>query len=355
MDQNAYRRWMAGQEQKAWQTPLFAMLRLISVGYGLAIRFRNWLYDRGWLPTYRVDVPVICIGNLTTGGTGKTPLVIRLCRYLDSRSIRYGILTRGYRSQEGKLSDEPAVLLKSCPEAKIVVNPDRVAGARLAVEQHKVEILIMDDGFQHRRLARDLDIVAIDATCPFGYGRMLPAGLLREPVSSLRRADAAVITRYDRVPSDATDKIVEQIRSENPDIAIARAIHKHTHACTLHGETLSLEELASLSIFVFCGIGNPEAFLSRLVEYGLKIVGSQIYNDHHEYTRRDFEQLLTEARETKADLLLCTQKDWHKVGVFSPKEMDINLAYLALELDFLEGWDTIEALVDAVVGKRRDE
>lgn len=327
------------------------MLWLISLGYGLAIQLRNWFYDRDWLPTYRADVPVICIGNLTTGGTGKTPLVIRLCRYLESRSIHCGILTRGYRSQEGKLTDEPAILLKSCPEAKIVVNPDRVAGARLAFEQHKIDVLIMDDGFQHRRLARDLNILAIDATCPFGCGRMLPAGLLREPIKSLQRAQAAVITRFDRVPADAVERIVEQIHSINPDMAIAKAVHKHTHASTMHGETISLEELTSLSVFVFCGIGNPEAFQSRLIEYGLNIVGSRIYNDHHEYTRRDLEQLMTEARENKANLLLCTQKDWNKVAMYTPKEMDINLAYLALELEFVEGWDTIEALVDAVLVK----
>jgi tetraacyldisaccharide 4'-kinase len=185
-------------------------------GYSLVVRLRNFLYSKRRLKIHTADVPVISVGNITTGGTGKTPLVIWLCNTIYQKSkiknqkCGVAILTRGYKTRgtrdEGPFdfaqgrrgtTDELAILAESCPQAKVIVNPDRAAAARRAVG-FCAKVLVMDDGFQHRRLRRDLDIVTIDATCPFGYGRLLPAGLLREPVASLRRADAAVVTRCDQ-------------------------------------------------------------------------------------------------------------------------------------------------------------
>ena len=191
MDQQKYKKLISGQKKGFEASIVLFFLKILSFIYVIIIVIRTFLYSAGWLKIHRVNVPVISVGNITTGGTGKTPFVIWVYRHIvenskiKKRNILCGILTRGY-----KTADEPKLLEQSCPEAKIIVNPDRIAGAKEAITKYSPNIFILDDGFQHRRIGRDLDIVTIDATCPFGYGRMLPAGLLREPVSSLKRADA---------------------------------------------------------------------------------------------------------------------------------------------------------------------
>jgi len=213
LKQQTHRKLISGQSSGFGASILRLLLALAATGYSLVVRLRNFLYSNGMLRVHHVDAAVICVGNITTGGTGKTPLVVWLCNLitqnskLNTQNCKFAILTRGYkaRTQENAdLKDEIAILAESCPEAQVIVNPDRVAGAAEAIEKHAAKVLIMDDGFQHRRLARNLDIAAIDATQPFGYGRMLPAGLLREPVSSLNRAGAVVITRCDQVTIERT-------------------------------------------------------------------------------------------------------------------------------------------------------
>ena len=198
-----HRRLISGQDIGFVAKVLRLFLSWAAIVYWLVIGVRNFLYSKGWLKTISVNAIVFSVGNITVGGTGKTPLVIWLCRFLAQKDFSCAILTRGYKAafsiQRSNIrvqdyKDELAMLAENCPQAKIVVNSDRVAGAIRAINEFEARILIMDDGFQHRRLARDLDIVMIDATQPFGYGRLLPAGLLREPISSLKRADVVVIT-----------------------------------------------------------------------------------------------------------------------------------------------------------------
>ena len=219
MKQETYRNLVSGHTSGPLAAFLRSILVLLSWPYSLVVRLRNGLYSSGVLRRHRVNAVVICVGNLTTGGTGKTPLVVWLCKRLQSKGLRVAVLTRGYRATNQKseignqeYSDEPAVLTARCPDVSVVVNPVRVAGARQAIGEHDAEVLILDDGFQHRRLARDIDIVTIDATSPFGYGRLLPAGLLREPVAGLRRAHAAVITRCDQISEERLAQIVRQLR-----------------------------------------------------------------------------------------------------------------------------------------------
>jgi len=250
-----------------------------------------------------------------------------------------------------RFADEPVILARSCPGVKIVVNPDRVEAARKIASESGVDVLVMDDGFQHRRLKRDLDIVTVDATCPFGYGRMLPAGLLREPVKSLRRAGVVVITRYDQATTGQVQQIEEQIGRIAPQMAIAKAIHKHPCAKAAKGRTLSISELREKVIFAFCGVGNPDAFMSRLKEYELNVVGSKFYNDHHDYSGEDISGIYDEARSRGADLILSTEKGWVKSSLLAPRDEDIIFAYLAVELEFVDGVDKIEALIDKVVGR----
>ena len=345
LNQKAFRDILSGSDTGIGAQALGLLARLVSVPYGLALRSRNFLYDQGLLASIAARIPVISVGNITTGGTGKTPLVIWLCRYLEAKGIRSAILTRGYKTEQGYLSDEPALLAKACPETAVVVDSNRLAGAEKA-RRHGAKVLVLDDGFQHRRLKRDLNILTLDATCPFGYGRVLPAGLLREPASGVRRATLIVITRYDQVEPTAIEQLEERLARLAPGVPVIKATHHHTHAVTFGCKQLPLESLRGKRVFAFCGIGNPEAFFGHLSLNAMTVVGTQIFNDHHPYTLDDLKAVLKNARACGAEIILCTQKDWVKTALLEPERPEITLAYLAMELDFVEGQDTLKAAID---------
>jgi tetraacyldisaccharide 4'-kinase len=381
--EQSYRKLISGQSSGLGAHLLRAFLAIASTGYSVVVRLRNSLYSEGWLKAHRVDAAVICIGNLTVGGTGKTPLVVWLSKQIPLDS-KYAILTRGYKSTHNSRAktqnhiDEPALLAQKCPGAELIVNPDRVAGAARAIDKFGAKVLIMDDGFQHRRLVRDLDIVAIDATQPFGYGKMLPAGLLREPAASLKRAGAVVITRCDQIGKDQLGGLEEKLRTINPNMVIARSIHaavsvKYSDRPVIPakagiqngGETMdyclcrndSVEQLKNKKIFAFCGIGNPDAFLNTIRAMGSELVGSIVYDDHHHYTDACLADIREQAEKTGADLVLTTQKDWTKVisdfqfPIFDSKS-SVPFAYLAIEIRFLAEEDKLTALIqDTLAGR----
>jgi tetraacyldisaccharide 4'-kinase len=387
LKQQTYRKLISGQSSGFSATALRFLLAIAAAGYSLVVRLRNFLYSKGLLKVHPVNAAVLCIGNITVGGTGKTPLVVWLCNLL-SQNYKCAILTRGYKAgaQESKgFKDEIAILAESCPEAGVIVNPDRVVGAAEAIDKHAADVLIMDDGFQHRRLARDLDIIAIDAMQPFGFEKLLPAGLLREPVSSLKRAGAAVITRCDQV-TDAQLRGFEQILREiNPSIIIARSIHipvsveypeptvipakagiqknnKKMDSCLRStvrrpAENDYTEQLKGKKVFAFCGIGNPDAFLNTIKDLGTELAGSAVFDDHHHYTNACLTEITERAKKLGADLILTTQKDWTKV--ISKLELQNSeskshppFAYLAIEIKFLSGEDKLTALIkETLAGK----
>lgn len=328
-------------------------LAMLSWPYAAAVRLRNHLYTTGRLEIHRVSVPVLCVGNLTTGGTGKTPLVLWLCRYLREKQARCAVLTRGYKVAQGQSSDEPALLAAQCPEIAVVVNPDRVAGAAEAICRHDAQVLVMDDGFQHRRLARDLDLVAIDATRPFGYGKLLPAGLLREPVAGLRRAHAVVLTRCDQVSADTLQRLEGDLRRVNRDLVIARSIHAPVRIETHEGAQIGLTQLRGQRLFAFCGIGNPRSFLHTVEQLAGELAGASIYNDHHPYTAHDLHRIRRKAVAQGASLILTTQKDWTKVASLADASTGAPdtplLAYLAVELQITAGAERLTALIDRAI------
>jgi tetraacyldisaccharide 4'-kinase len=367
LNQQDYRNLISGQSSGVGVAFLRFVLRAASLGYSAGVRLRNFFYDKGWLKTHRVNAVVLSIGNITAGGTGKTPLVIWLCNLLKEKEIHHAILTRGYKtsrapprmrpvSNEGDtqtairntLTDEPAILAQSCPEAKIAMNPDRVAGAMEMVNMFSGEALIMDDGFQHRRLARDLDIVTIDATVPFGYGRLLPAGLLREPVTALKRADAAVITRCDQVTQEELAGIKERLQQFNPNMAMAEARHAPILAKTQDTQ-IELEQLKGKRIFAFCGIGNPTAFLTTIESLGGVFAGSAIYNDHRHYSRQGVAEICDQAKQSGAELILTTEKDYSKIAALQMRAEDVPLAYLVVRIRFTDGQDQLTALIESTI------
>lgn len=348
MNQRNFHKLISGQSVGLTATILRFSMRVAAIGYSLVVRLRNFLYSKQWLKIHIADAPVISIGNITTGGTGKTPLVIWICKFLQQKKIPCAVLTRGYKE-----IDEPAVLAESCPQTKVIINPDRVSAAGQAVG-FGAKALIMDDGFQHRRLHRDLDIVTIDATCPFGYGKLLPAGLLREPVGSLKRTDAVVLTRCDQISESELSRVKEELQIINPDMIIAKSIHKPVCVKSITGEEIALEQLKGKKVFAFCGIGNPDAFLSTIKATGAELVGSKIYDDHYHYSSECLAGIYEKARCLTADLILTTQKDWAKAKMIMPASTDIPFAYLEVEIKFTAEEGKLKQLIeDALAGKIR--
>lgn len=358
MNQDDFRKLISGQSGGPAAAFLRLFLRAAAWFYSTVIRVRNLLYSKGWLKTHRVKAVVISVGNITAGGTGKTPFVIWLYKFLQQDKIQCAILIRGYKTHtqeeassiehRASRTDEPEVLAESCPQAEVIVNPDRVAGAREAVDKFGAKVLIMDDGFQHRRLGRDLDIVTIDATCPFGYGKVLPAGLLREPISALERADAVVITRCDRTDESELSRLEEKLEAVNPGIIIARSIHKPVCVKSLDNKEINIGELKNKKIFAFCGIGNPDAFISTIKKLGANLVGSKIYNDHHRYSENDIADICEQTERSNADLILTTQKDLSKLKIQN-SEFRPQFAYLAIKLKFVVGEDKLKGLIEKIL------
>ena len=357
MKQRDWHKLVSGDKAGVTAALLRLFTGIVACIYSVIVHIRNLLFDNGLFKSYAVThaglvtsdraqaaVPVISVGNITVGGTGKTPMVIWLCEFLRARQIKSAILTRGYKAEKGNQSDEPAILVRNCPEAALIVNPDRLAGAIEAVKKHRAQVLIMDDGFQHRRLHRDIDIVTIDAMLPFGYGRLLPAGLLREPVSALKRAQAVIITKCDLVSRNNLAELAVTISRINPNMIVAQTIHNPV--CATSGKRqIPLEELKNKKIYAFCGIANPDAFLATVGFVGANIAGSKVYDDHHNYTAGDVEEIYRDAAQSGAEMILTTEKDYNKVGLpDSPSVLE--LAYLAVRLQFVDGADRIRELIE---------
>jgi tetraacyldisaccharide 4'-kinase len=352
LDQETYRRLISGDVSAFVGIPVRLFLTVLSWPYSLIVRVRNALYDRGLLRIHRVAIPVVCVGNLTTGGTGKTPLVAWLAGLLGRRGLRVAILTRGYKTSEGELSDEPAELAEACAEASVVVNGDRVAGVAEAIERHGAEVGVMDDGFQHRRLGRDVDIIAIDATLPFGYGRLLPAGLLREPARGLGRAQAAIITRSDQVSAERLEEIEGQIRAINADLVVARAVHAPVAARGTDGGEIGLESLRDRRVFAFCGLGNPGGFFRTVEACGCVLVGQRAFDDHQAYTGACLAEVYEDAKGQGSELVLTTSKDWNKIRPLIDPAPSVPTAYLAVELQFTGGQEALTTLIGQALGVR---
>jgi len=307
-----YRALVSGQRRGLWPGVQRGGLRLASVPYGWATRWRNWLYDLGWKTTHRAAVPVVSVGNLTLGGTGKTPCVEYVADFFRQLDLRVALLSRGYGSAAGR-NDEALVLEENLPDVPHLQGPDRVALASVAVEELESEVLVLDDGFQHRRLARNLDLVLVDATDPWGQGQLFPRGLLREAPAGLRRAGIVVLTRCDQVD----DARREQLRLDAGRLAPAVPVVETTHrpvALVNGGAAAPLERLREQPVAAFCGIGNPAAFRRTLADLGATVAAFRTFADHHPYTRADVEDLRAWAqRQEAAGVVITTQKDLVKL------------------------------------------
>jgi tetraacyldisaccharide 4'-kinase len=335
MDQQAAIEILSGRAKGVGPAALRAALLAASVPYGTSMRLRRWLYRRGLLPSHTAPVPVICVGNLTTGGTGKTPMVAWVVRRLEEAGRQPAILTRGYKSVDG-VSDE-AQLLRELTNRPVVVNGDRVAGAKGASAQG-ADVVVMDDGFQHLRLRRDLDVVLIDATNPFGFGRCLPRGLLREGTWALRDADAVVLTHADAVCPEAVHGFRARLKHLAPHASVHLAAHRPVRAIDGEGREQEVSALAGLSAMAFCGIGSPASFFDSLRNLGVRLAGTLALDDHVAYGREELSRVVARAREVGAEALITTCKDYVKL---SDASLGLPVWRLVVEMEILDGRDEL--------------
>lgn len=309
-----YLDWIHGRRRGPVAAVARAGLAAASVPYGLAVRARNGLYSVGYRKSFRAAVPVVCVGNLTVGGTGKTPCVEYVARFVrEELNLGVCILSRGYGTASGP-NDEALVLEENLPDVPHLQGTDRVALAMTAVEELEAEVLVLDDGFQHRRLHRDLDVVLVDASQPLRWEWLLPRGLLREPVSGLRRAGVVLLTRCDQA-AEPVEQQREWLRQRVSDgVPIVLSEHRPTELCRTVGETSGFETLTGKAVAAFCGIGNPDAFRRTLGRIGVTPVAFRSFPDHHPYSWADVEELNRWASQLPVEtVVLTTQKDWVKL------------------------------------------
>jgi tetraacyldisaccharide 4'-kinase len=324
-------------------------LWLGSVPYGLAVRLRNAAYALGWARQTQAPVPVVSVGNLTVGGTGKTPCVEYLASYFRRRDLRVAILSRGYGGAGGP-NDEYLVLEENLPDVPHLQGPDRAELAHIAALELESEVLLLDDGFQHRRLARDLDVVLLDATCPWGHGYLLPRGLMREPPSALRRADAIVLTRCDQAGPTQLEALRRRVARLAPLVPVAETVHQPVALVRWEDERMLPDALTGRPVAGLCGIGNPEAFRRTLADLGARLVDFCAYPDHHAYTRADVDRLHQWGRRLPGDaVVVTTQKDQVKLRLGDLGGRP--LWALRIGLTFRAGQARLEELLEGVLGR----
>ncbi len=316
-------------------------LRLAEIPYSLAVRWRNHRYDAGGLEVHRVPVPVVSVGNLTLGGTGKTPMVEWIARWFRQRGVRVTLISRGYGAEAGSANDEALELRQRLPDVPHVQNPDRVAAARMAVAELGCQAIVLDDAFQHRRIARDLDIVLLDALEPFGFGHVFPRGTLREPLSGLRRADLVVLSRAGMLEASAREAIRQQVAQLAPKAGWAEADHCPQGLRNACGQQQPTQSLAGKAVAAFCGVGNPAGFRQTLQLCGYRVIALREFADHYRYTRADVESLIAWADGLDVEAVLCTHKDLVKLGIDNIGRRPLWAVTIAVEL--LAGQADLEA------------
>ena len=291
--------------------------------YRAAVGLRNLLYDSGVRRARRLPCRVVSLGNLTVGGSGKTPLTSFVAGLLREAGYRCGVVSRGYGrsatlrpllisdgrsilADAGAAGDEPALIARDNPAVPVVVGSDRHAAARLLLSAAPCEVLVLDDAFQHRRLARDLDLLLVDGRDPWANGRMLPRGPLREPLSSVARADAILVTRSEgRVPP----ALAAALARYHPDAPVLHCGMKARAFVTRDGETIGPSALKGLTAYAFSGIARPDRFESDLGDLGVRLGGARRFADHHRFDSRDLEAIVRAARAARAEVLVTTEKD----------------------------------------------
>ncbi len=342
-------------DRKLYHVPVFWMLRGVSFFYGIGHRLRLAAYRRGLFSAHRFPCRVISVGNLTLGGTGKSPLVMQIAELLRDHGHRPAILSRGYRgSTENPVNvvcdgsqvlldpevagDEPVMMARRLGNVPVLVGPDRVRTGEYALKHFGATVLILDDGFQHLAVQRDLDILLLDADRPFGNGHLFPAGPLREPAAALRRADLLCLTRCRKAGS-----IPAAVRSLAASLPVVQTRFEPVSFARLDdGAWVPPDFLKARPVAGFCGIAQPADFRRTLEAVPLKVVWFQSFGDHHAYTAGDLRTVDQAAQHAGAQFLLTTEKDAVKTKLSGVK---LPLVVVRLGVNLIEGqqtwWDAL--------------
>lgn len=343
------------------------LLQLLSVVFQAGVELRHTAYRRGWFETRRLNRPVVSVGNLSMGGTGKTPMVILIARALVAGGHLPCILTRGYGRRGGKdlivlapgpgriadpreVGDEPAVLAKALPEAPIIISPDRLRAGRIGEQQFQATVHLLDDGFQHLALHRDLDIVLLDVTRPLSDYAVFPAGRMREPLSAVERTHWVVLTRTELGDAGALQDRVHRI---NPRARIFRCATKLRGLMDARtGLPEPAGNLLCKKVGAFCGIGNPAAFFQDLRRWGFTVVAENVFRDHHVYSPGEFDRIFRTSQRAGAEAILTTQKDVMNL----PPDLNVSLPFFAccVQPAIEEEREFEEALLAEVATRKRE-
>jgi tetraacyldisaccharide 4'-kinase len=342
-----FRDLVSGRRRGVAAVVLRGFLRFVEFFYTAVVRWRNWRYDRRAATAQRVGAAVVSVGNLTLGGTGKTPLVQWIAEWFQSRGVRVAVVSRGYGATPSDTeSDEARQLRWLLPDVPHVENPDRVAAAREAVRAFNSQVIILDDAFQHRRIARDLNILLLDALEPFGFGHVFPRGTLREPVEGLRRADVVVLTRADLLPLKDRDAVWRTVHRYVPTAVCAEAIHAPRELISADGKEMPLESIRGQSVAALCGIGNPAGFRHTLEACGCEVRGLREFPDHHRYTSNDVDLLAKWSHELGVSAVLCTCKDLVKLQ--AERIGSRPLWAVRIEMEFRTGQESFESRLETL-------
>ena len=375
-------RLLAGERHGLLSILLRTLLTPFSWLYAVAVWMRHGLYSLGFFKTHVLPCTVISIGNIVVGGTGKTPAVMAIAKQLQKDGVRVAILLRGYKRRSNEQvtivsdgeklccsaeesGDEAHMIARHLSGIPVIVGKRRYLAGEVALKRFNVEVLLLDDGFQHRQLARDVEILTVNATQPYGTGRLLPAGTLREPPTALQRADIILLTHTD-TPSIPvrTETMLRLFSARNveragnlkgalkrlaPNALILESVHQPTHLYRLEGSCTPVGGLAESRILpdallpgkrllAVCGIANPDAFVTTLTRYCPETVELLAFPDHHIYTQADLGQIQHVRQEVEAELVVTTQKDEQKLANFAEH---LPIVVLAVALVVTEGDDTL--------------
>ncbi len=360
---------------------LAAVLKVLSIVFERIVLLRFFLYSKRVLRNTPLGCKVIVVGNLTVGGTGKTPVVEKIARVMAERGRKVAILSRGYKSKKEPLwrrllraithgtrpppkvvsdgknvlldaaaaGDEPYMLARNLVAygVCVVVDRDRVHAGTYAIKNFGADVIILDDGMQYLPLRGSLNLLLVDKTNPFGNGNLLPRGILREPIRHLSRGDFIFLTKSDGVPAP---ELIAKIRENNPKAEIIECTHEPKRLCPVFdGENMELSELAGKRVATFSGIATPEKFEEFIRRYGAKISYNRRFLDHHSFTSEDIAEVFDGATAAKAELIVTTEKDM--VRLARDLKPPIPLYYLRLEIEILSDKETFAAAATRIAGE----
>ena len=369
---------ISGRRRKWYDRALTNLLFVISRFYRMAVQFRLWMYDKRVIRNHALGCLVVSIGNLSCGGTGKTPVVEVFARTLSAKGRKVAILSRGYRSKKRSLrekiahifrhrkietppkvvsdgknlllnseyaGDEPYMLASNLRDVAVVVDKDRVKSGIYAINNFQSDIIILDDGFQYLMMKPHINIVLVDASDPFGNGHVLPRGILREPIKNIRRADYIFLTKSDG--SHRINHLKRFIRRHTRRAEIIECCHRPQYLVKMgSGDQLPLETLKSTKVAALSAIARPDSFERFLEQFGAELVLKDHFADHHRYTQQEIIDFINQAKAAGAEMIVTTEKD--AVRIPRLDRCDVPLYYLRIQIDILSGQENFDQCISRI-------